>query len=310
MPQVTVLLATYNGSKYVRQMIDSVLAQSYGDFHLVLSDDSSKDDTPQILEEYAQKYPHKITHYRSGLRFGNAQNHFMHLLAQFHDTPYIMFCDQDDIWHPDKMEKAFQKMKHTEQNSATPTLVHPDLRVVDSSLQELSPSFCQMSDLDGNRLTLPHLLVQNVVTGCTVMVNRALAVLACKNIPSQGILMHDWWLALIASALGTIGFLDETTIDYRQHGNNSVGAKNVRSLQYIKDKLVNQTMHKSMLSTYAQAQLFLQCYGDVLPQDKHNIVAKLAKNCTNGYLKRVVTLLSGGYCKKGFARNLAQILWG
>ena len=227
-PIVYILLAAYNGCAYIREQIDSLLLQDHTAIKIILSDDGSSDDTLKILNEYAQKYPEKILHYRSGVRFGCAQKHFMHLLGVFQDAPYLMFCDQDDVWHTDKVRKTLAKMQKLENGEMVPTMVHTDLRVVDGDLKEISPSFWKHSNLDGSRLALNQLLVQNVVTGCTMMINRPLAQLACRSVP-QKVLMHDWWLALLASACGRTGFLTEQTIDYRQHGNNSVGAKDVRS---------------------------------------------------------------------------------
>lgn len=309
MARITVLLATYNGSKYVRQMVDSVLAQDFGDFHLVLSDDGSRDDTPQILDEYAAMHPGKVTHYRSGTRFGNAQNHFMHLLQQFHDTPYIMFCDQDDYWHPDKISKTLQKMQRTEK-PGLPTLVHTDLRVVDGALQEMDPSFMHFSKLQGERLQLNKLLVQNVVTGCTVMLNKPLAELACSHMPQGKILMHDWWLALIAAAMGTAAYLPESTIDYRQHGNNTVGAKNTRSASYIFKKIKNDGVKTAMAQTFVQAKTFLDCFGALLTPENRALVAAYAAMPEKKGLARRVDYLKYGFLKCGLTRIAAQLLWG
>lgn len=309
MHQITVLLATYNGSNYVRQMIDSVLAQTYTDFHLVLSDDQSKDDTAQILEEYAQAYPGKITHYRSGLRFGNAQDHFLHLLNQFHESPYIMFCDQDDYWHADKMEKTLQKMLAIE-TQGKPALVHTDLQVVDGALKPMDRSFMHFSKLNGNRLKLNQLLVQNVVTGCTMLINRPLAELSCQHLPKERILMHDWWLALIAAAMGNAAYLDEATIDYRQHGNNVVGAKNTRSIPYILSKIKNDGVKTAMAQTYAQARIFLDCFGDLLDDDtRKTLQMYAAMDQKNGFVRRFC-YLKYGFLKYGLQRIIAQFFWG
>lgn len=172
---VCILLATYNGEKYIGEMIDSILNQDYENFVIVLSDDASSDSTPEILEEYAQRYSQKVNLYHSGMHFGCAQKHFMHLLRQFSDYSHIMFCDQDDIWHKDKISKTMKKMVELEKDHdiSVPILVHTDLRVVDSNLNEIAPSFCKYSNLNGNRLAVNQLLVQNVVTGCTVMIKAA-----------------------------------------------------------------------------------------------------------------------------------------
>lgn len=309
MPQITVLLATYNGSKYVRQMIDSVLAQDYDDFHLVLSDDGSKDDTASVLEAYAQAYPQRITHYRSGLRFGNAQDHFMHLLQQFHETPYIMFCDQDDYWHTNKITKTLKKMQEIEKANL-PAVVHTDLRVVDGQLQLMDPSFMHFSKLKGHRLALHQLLVQNVVTGCTMMLNRELALLACDHMPTDKILMHDWWLALIAAAMGVTGYLNEPTIDYRQHGNNVVGAKNTRSAAYILKKIKNDGVKSAMAQTYRQAKVFDDCFGAMLSAPARKAVQAYAAMAGQNGLLRRICYIKYGFWKCGLQRIVAQLIWG
>ena len=307
MAEVCILLATYNGSSYIRQQVDSLLAQTYGDFHLILSDDGSKDNTPELLEDYARTYPEKITHYRSGRRFGCAQDHFMHLLEQFRDSPYIMFCDQDDFWHADKIEKTMEVMRRIEQ-PGIPAMVHTDLRVVDGELKEMDGSFMRFSKLCGTRLALHQLLVQNAVTGCTMMLNKALADLACEHMPGQRVLMHDWWLALLASACGQTGFVPEATIDYRQHGNNSVGAKSVYSPSYLLGRLRSKQMRGALADAAAQAELFLQCYSEQLSPRDRQLVAAFASTKDASLFRRDAVYLRHGLLKYGSVRILAQLL--
>ena len=140
--KVVILLAAYNGAAYLPEMIESLLAQDTDDIRLVLSDDHSKDETPALLADYAARFPGKIVYHDSGLRFGSAQKHFMYLLSRFGDSaPYFMFCDQDDVWHRDKVRKTLALMKKTETEEKRPTLVHTDLRVVDQGLRGMAPSF-------------------------------------------------------------------------------------------------------------------------------------------------------------------------
>ena len=308
MSTVRILLATYNGEKYISEMIDSILAQDYQDWQLVLSDDQSKDGTASILEDYAEKYPDRISHYRSGLHFGNAQDHFLHLLNQFPDAPYLMFCDQDDVWHKNKVSGTLGKMKEIEQQGV-PAVVHTDLRVVDGQLRELAPSFMAYSGLSGERMQLKHLLVQNVVTGCTMMINRALAELAIAHMPEGKILMHDWWLAMVGAAMGKTGFWNQATIDYRQHGNNTVGAKDTKSIAYILKKIRNDGVRKAMEQTYGQAEVFLNAFEDLMSPEQRKIVADYAalKDC--GAVARKMGFLKGGYYKYGLQRIIAQFIW-
>ena len=308
MSTVRILLATYNGEKYIGDMIESILAQSFTDWQLVLSDDQSKDHTVSILEEYAVKYPDRIMHYRSGLHFGNAQGHFLHLLNQFPDAPYIMFCDQDDIWHNDKVSATLQKMKEIEK-SGVPALVHTDLRVVDGQLQEMHPSFLAYSGISGERMELKQLLVQNVVTGCTMMLNRPMAELANAHMPAGKILMHDWWLALIGAAMGTVGFLNQPTIDYRQHGNNTVGAKDTKSLSYVLKKIRNDGVRKAMEDTYDQAEIFLEAFGDLMAPEQRQVVADYAALKNRSAMGRRLAFVKDGFYKYGLQRIIAQFIW-
>ena len=97
---VEILLAAYNGSKYIREQMDSILNQTDTRWHLTVSDDGSTDGTLSILDAYAAQFPEKISVYRSGIRFGNARDHFFHLMRRC-TAPYILFSDEDDMWRPD-----------------------------------------------------------------------------------------------------------------------------------------------------------------------------------------------------------------
>lgn len=310
MANITILLATYNGADYIRQQVDSILKQTYTDFHLILSDDGSGDNTAELLEAYAQKYPDRITHYRSGQRFGCAQAHFMHLLSTFHDTPYIMFSDQDDVWHLDKVERTLAKMKQVETDPALPAMVHTDLQVVDDVLQPIAPSFCQLSHLDGSRMALNYLVVQNVVTGCTAMLNRALAELGSRTPASEPILMHDWWLAILAAAAGNVGFLNEPTINYRQHGNNSVGAKNTRSFSYLWKRFSANDTRNVMIGTAKQVEQFLAYYEDILQPEQLTMLRDFAATVKAPWRVRFRTYTKYRILKFGTIRVFAQLLGG
>ena len=307
-PKVCILLAAYNGQKYIRQMIDSVLLQDYRNIQLILSDDGSQDDTRDILAEYAQREPDRVVYYQSGVKFGCPQKHFLHLLSQFHDAPYIMFCDQDDIWYQDKVGKTLSKMQMLEAGADIPAMVHTDLRVVDAQLHVINPSFWNYSKLDGTRLALNQLLVQNVVTGCTMMINRALAECVCNSIPENGILMHDWWIAMLASVCGRTDAISDATMDYRQHGSNDVGAKNVRSIKYLLERLANRSMQVALNDNKTQAEKFLQCYADIMNLEQIAVVRGFIKAQESTWLKRNILYIRYGLMKKGFLRKAVQLL--
>ena len=316
MSRVTILLAAYKGNEYVPAMIDSILAQDCDEWQLVLSDDGGF--TEELLAQYAEKYPDRITLHRSGLRFGSAQKHFLHLMKAYRNEDYLMFCDQDDVWHPDKVRKTLEAMRKAEQEAraesreenAPPVLVHTDLRVVDGELRPLDESFMHYSRLDGSRLALNELLIQNVVTGCTLMINRPLTALALEGADEEKMLMHDWWIALCAAAFGKSVFLPEATIDYRQHGGNVVGAKDPKNLTYVKSRLAGGAIKKALDDTSAQAEAFLKVYGERLDTAQKEMVGIYAKLPSMGKFARLRAYSHYGFWKKDPARRAAQMIWG
>lgn len=284
---VTVLLATYNGGKYLKEQINSLLAQTYKDFNILIHDDGSTDDTTYIIDDYIIKYPDRIK-LVDAPPTGSTQANFSLLFSKC-DSDYIMFCDQDDIWHPRKIEKQIAAIKKAEEEYGidTPILLHSDLTVTNSEMKPIAHSFFNYQKLDASRVLLPHLLVQNCVTGCTVTVNRAL-----KNrsgeIPKE-CAMHDWWLALVAVIFGKIIFIEEPLVYYRQHSNNQVGAKSAGSLTYIANKLKSISKIKAnYLATYIQARMLRQRFikdADIVSQKIINAYCNMSELSKIGRIK-------------------------
>lgn len=307
--EVVILLATYNGEKYVSEMIESIIKQTHKNWKLYLSDDSSTDNTVALLKYYAEREPERVFFYSSGRKFGNAQSHFMHLLDHFSNERYIMFCDQDDYWHTQKIEMTLNKIKEIEEEGRVPALVHTDLRVVDKNLNRIDDSFMHYSKINGNGQTLNRRLVQNVVTGCTIMLNNSLSKIVCKNIPEKGMAMHDWWIAILAEIYGKVGYIDTPTIDYRQHNNNQVGAKNVVSLDYIKRKIKSNTFKREMCGTYNQAEMILECFGKEMPSSSKKTIEKYCETKNKGWIARRISWIKYGYLKSGILRVIAQFIF-
>ena len=238
--KIAILLATYNGAKYIREQLDSLFQQSCGDFHLYIRDDGSKDDTLKIVEEYRQKFPDRITVLEDSQKRIGAAKSFMTLLQNV-DSDYYMFCDQDDIWLPTKVEKTLARMKEIEgyaQDAAetahaketapavetAPILVATDLKVVDEQLSPIKNSFNADLKIDVFRKHPELICVRHVVTGCTMMFNRAAKEASLPMSPRAT--MHDEWVALCVHFKGgIISILDEATILYRQHTSNTLGAE-------------------------------------------------------------------------------------
>ena len=165
-PTVEILLAAYNGERFLRQQLDSLLAQTWVAWHLTVSDDGSTDATPAILDEYAARYPDRIRRVKHEGRFGNARDHFFWLMKECRAT-HMMFCDQDDVWHPDKVEKTMRALLEAEDEMGgdTPVLVFTDLTPVDEKLRPIASSLMKLQKQYTDVIDYRALLMQNVVTG-------------------------------------------------------------------------------------------------------------------------------------------------
>ena len=229
--KIAILMATYNGEKYICQQIDSILSQTCKDWELYIHDDGSADNTIAAVESYVEKYPNKI-HLIDGKSTGGAKYNFFYLFGQV-EAPYYMTCDQDDVWLDKKIELTYDKMLAIENKADVPCLVYTELRVVDSELNTIADTMSKYQSLDCHKRTINQFILQNSVTGCTMMVNRALRDKMLRITDIDNTIMHDWWAALVAAQFGKTAFIDEPTILYRQHGDNSLGALGINKLSYI-----------------------------------------------------------------------------
>lgn len=307
---IDILMAVYNGEKYIEEQLLSIINQSYKDWRLIISDDCSTDRTIEILKYYQQLYFGKIVIHENNISSGSAKNNFYKLL-DYTSSQYIMFSDQDDVWKSNKIAVTYNKILEMEKKygNEMPLLVHTDLCVVDNELNVINGSLFSMQEMDCNRDKLNNLLIENVVTGCTIMVNRPLLNLIYEK--PQNSLMHDMWLALIAAAFGKIGFVSESTILYRQHSNNSVGAKNVGSWHYYKDKLMSRKdIHAVLIAQYKQADEFVSMYFHKLSVEKRCMLCEYAIMGNVNMLQRCFYIIINKLYKRNVIKTIAQILWG
>lgn len=303
---ISVLLATYNGEKYLAEQLDSLLSQTFQDFKIFIRDDGSSDGTAVLIKDYAVRFPEKIN-IISGERSGGACANFFELIKAV-DDDYIMFCDQDDFWLPKKIEKTFDKIRQVELlNPDKPILIHSDLKVVDGKLNIINDSFFSFQRISPERKALNQLLPQNNVTGCTVMINRALLKLA-KTVP-QNCAMHDWWLALIASAFGAVDYISEPLMLYRQHGNNEVGAKSAKGLSLIARKLKSfKKTAQNYSDTILQAKSFFDIFGENLSEKDREIVKAYISLSKLSRIAKIKLIKKYDFRKNTLARTLGQYI--
>lgn len=310
---VAILLATYNGEKYLPTQIESIVKQDYTNWKIFISDDGSTDNTLSVVKNYIESYPDKIELLEKEKPTGSAKKNFMYMIKKASAFNYVMCCDQDDFWMPNKISITLEKMKELENgNQNVPCLVHTDLEVVDGELKTLATSFFEFSTLDKEGYALNQLLIQNIVTGCTMMVNKSLVEYASKECQIDNILMHDWWFALIASCFGRIGFVNEPTIRYRQHGNNSVGAKNSKDYSFIMAQIKKGKQNqKSIENTMLQAREFVETFSDKLKEKKqeYELIIGYAELLSAGKWKRLFYVIRNNIWKNGLARKVAEIIY-
>lgn len=303
-PRIDILLATWNGEAYLAEQIDSILTQTAENWRLIARDDGSTDNSVAILKDFAARHPDRISLLEDGDRGLGACGNFERLMTSS-GAEYVMFCDQDDVWLPDKIEILMAAMRRLEREYGreTPLLVHSDLAVVGPDLEPLNPSFWAFQAIDSTfGDSINRLLVQNVVTGCASLCNRSLIEEALP-IPGDA-MMHDWWLALVAASFGRIAFVRDTTVQYRQHGENAVGAKQfdfwARLLKGFKAPGQAYKRTKAGIGLLErQAQEFLRRYGARLPDALRQEVSRFATLSSQGFIERRLTILRHRFFAKG-----------
>lgn len=221
-PKVIIIMSTYNGERFIKQQLESLLNQTHpGD--IIIRDDGSNDNTVKILQDFAERYScihlqkDKLAH--KGLR----ESYFLLLKEAMQYSPdFICYADQDDIWHPNKTEKLLYRLIP---ETKKPALVFSDVEVVDERLNLIHPSLSKLQQLENNaEITLKKLLLYCPALGCTIMLNKPLFELI-SSLPDHGkSLNHDKWALILASIAGKIIYLPEPTMRYRQHSTNTVGA--------------------------------------------------------------------------------------
>lgn len=261
LPKVDVLMATYNGAAYLAEQIDSVLAQRDIDLRLILRDDGSSDGTPDIIREYVQRHPGKVILLEdNGDRLG-ASGNFFRLLQQPSDADFVAFCDQDDVWHDDKLAIAVARLRDEGETAA---LYCSAVEYVDEAMGHLgfSPSMITPA--------FPNALAENIAPGCSMVMNTSLHRLVIMHQPTNATI-HDWWVYLVAAALGQVIFDPVPRMKYRQHGSNTIGGG--YSFYEKWRKRLQRFSAGNAWRMAAQASEFEKLYGSQLTPAQHELIA-------------------------------------
>lgn len=251
--RVNVLLATYNGARFLREQLESLRSQTHGPHLVTVRDDGSTDCTVCILSEWAASGLEISL--SSGACAGAARN-FLTLLANADGgCDYFAFCDQDDVWLPDKLERAVAAVGGC--RSDGPVMYCSRAELVDEELGHLSYSRVP------RRIGFANALVENVALGCTMVLNRYARDLVCRRLPQRAI-MHDWWCYLVVSAFGRVIYDERPTVRYRQHGGNVFGAAPSRARLFRRrfSRLLRLPPGAKLLGD--QIEEFRACFGDAV----------------------------------------------
>lgn len=237
--KIAILMATYNGEKYIREQIDSLLAQTNQDWNLYIHDDHSSDNTLTIIDEYRTNHNNIFLLEDEIQQPRGAKFSFIWLVEHI-ESMYYMFCDQDDIWLPHKIQLIFDKMQEAESKyKDNPICIHTDSAVCDENCNITEPSLWYRMTRDNDMFdSLSMCRVTCRVFSHNMMINH----LAKKCILpfDERIYMHDWWTALKVNASGgkVIGIHEATTL-YRQHANNVCAAPTFGNNKYWISKISN-----------------------------------------------------------------------
>ncbi|MFC7347713.1 glycosyltransferase family 2 protein [Chryseobacterium zhengzhouense] len=236
MREITILMSTYNGEKFLKEQLNSIINQDYKCWNLYIRDDGSTDSTLHILNNYVSHYQniHLLNDDRKNM--GAAQS-FMYLLREI-QADFYMFCDQDDMWLPSKISSMVDYYFDKSEKLNSPYLIFSDAIIVDEDLMKINDSFWSYNKVNPELIIKKpnYIKVFNCAPGCTMLFNREVKMILDKN--TDDILMHDWYILIKVLEKGFVDYLKEPTILYRQHGNNAVGAERV-SLKYIRNKILN-----------------------------------------------------------------------
>ncbi len=217
--EVAILLATYNGERFLQEQLTSIFAQSYQDFTLYVADDASSDTTVEIVRKFQEKYPQRIHYTINDRRVGFVKN-FENLLEKTKEK-YIFFCDQDDIWLPSKIEAELKAMKEAEQKFPNrPIMVHSDLSMIDENGVNVSNSYFSFRGYTLKmHKDLGHILGPCGVIGNTMLINQHLR---SRVLPFPSTLdAHDYWIAVVNELFGIRVTLNTPLVAYRIHQTNT-----------------------------------------------------------------------------------------
>lgn len=291
---VTVILSTFNGSAFLQEQLNSLYAQTHPNIKILARDDGSTDTTRHILER--AQADGRITVLADHENLGAAASFFRLLQAAATGADYIAFCDQDDVWLPEKISRAIAALATIRNGRAA--AYYSRLDIVDATLTPIRSTALPVKIGFGNAL------VENICVGCTMVLNRHAIDLVCENLPAN-VLIHDWWCYLVLSCFGEIVFDRDAHIKYRQHGENVFGAAAGTMDRLTRNVRRFATGGNGRDWQSEQAKEFLLTFGDRIPVDQLRVL-RLFVEAKSAFWRRVGLALSNDIWRQ---RRVDDLLW-
>lgn len=278
LPIVFIVLSTFNGERYLKEQLNSLFNQTYSNIKIIVRDDGSEDGTCKILERFLSEYSNIEVLFEQNIGVVGSFLRLLDLVPT--DAEYVALCDQDDVWSADKIERAISLIGEAE--STIPIMYSGALEVVNENLNHID-----VIRQVPRKTSLENALVQNVATGCTVVINNtALRLITDKKVVAENILMHDWWLYQVISAFGIVLYDDTPKIKYRQHGGNVVGSSSGIKLWSNRIKRYLGTNDRA---ARCQANELLRVYGTDMSRKNYTLISEfLERTQVNNIVDRLV----------------------
>ena len=276
--KLIVLLSAYNGETYIREQLDSLLAQTLRGVEILVRDDGSTDGTRESLIEYAQRGA--LRWYACEENLGPARS-FWQLIQDAPDADYYAFCDQDDVWDTDKLEIAVSALERLDVSK--PVLYCSDVRVTDMKLHIQAGHMVRPAPAD-----YPHALLRNLAPGCTYVFNRPVRELLRRfDAECLGIELQDWTAYQIAACFGSVFYDPAPHMCYRQHIDNAIGARQATAGALLK-KAASFWGGPMKNSRTRQALRLERAFGEEMPAEKRELTALLAHYREDRQTKRAL----------------------
>lgn len=296
---IQILLSTYNGETYIKEQLQSLISQQNVNVQIFVRDDGSTDSTVHKLKVFKKLYPGQIEILEGNNR-GVIRSFFELLEKSWPEFSYYAFCDQDDVWEPDKLAKAIKRLQ--ECRADQPLMYSSATQMVDEHLNPLKV----WPEPPRKPLSVYNALIENVCVGCTVVVNRETLELVKRNMPRNinNVIMHDWWVYLCVSSFGEVVFDPEPSILYRQHQSNAMGGKADGWLNVWLNRLKRFISIKDHNIFSKQAQEFLSIFHEKLDHGCYRDISEFLNEYHRGTWRRIFYMSRTPFYRQTFVDDL------